>query len=78
MGHNPLALRALRVRIQLFRVAHADMNVKAQEALMLASELGLLEEAQSDMFGDLTLREDGSYNSTDKIQALIDAREALK
>lgn len=46
-----LELIALRVKIQLFRVAFADMNVKATEALMYAQELGLNEEAYSDMFG---------------------------
>lgn len=70
-----LELRALRVRIQLFRVAYADMSVKAQEALIAASELGLRDEAFSDMFGTGE-HDNGSFKgATEKIQALIDAED---
>lgn len=70
-----MELRALQVRIQLFRVAYADMSVKAQEALIAASELGLREEALSDMFGTGE-HDNGTFKgATEKIQALIDSED---
>lgn len=66
-----LELSALRVKIQLFRVAFADMNVKATEALIYAQELGLNEEAYSDMFGSGELCAGSFIGQTDIIEHML-------
>ena len=67
-----LELSALRVKIQLFRVAFAGMNVKATEALMYAQELGLNEEAYSDMFGSGTPCAGSFIGQTDIIEHMLE------
>ena len=67
-----LELSALRVKIQLFRVAFADMSVKATEALMYAQELGLNEEAYSDMFGSGKPHAGGFIGATDIIEQMLE------
>lgn len=49
-----LDLLALQAKIQLFRCAYRHMDITAREALAYTDELGLYDEAQSDMFGDGT------------------------
>lgn len=49
-----LDLLGLQAKIQLFRCAYRHMDITAREALAYADELGLYDEAQSDMFGDGT------------------------
>lgn len=67
-----LELSTLRVKIQLFRVAFADMSVKATEALMYAQEIGLNEEAYSDMFGSGTPCAGSFIGRTDIIEQMLE------
>ena len=69
---NTLELSALRVKIQLFRVAFADMSVKATEALIYAQELGLNDEAYSDMFGSGTPCSGSFIGRTDIIEHMLE------
>lgn len=74
MRHDSISkkdLLALQIRIQMFRVAFADMSVKAAEALTMAQEMGLAEEAYEDMFGNGKIINGHYDGSTEHIQDRI-------